>query len=615
MSDFTPYGAGEVRYPDSPYQSDYNELAPYAPPVPQPGAVTSPYVDIYQEQPLEDAARYTLYDRTYNQMEVSQWQNTPRDDSEGSLFWRTGECFTAEAFLSSSRARKENNFPAGTLGFFVIVVLGLIMLGAAVGRATALYGADVVNQVSLGGWRIVSIGLLIGVVCLVLFLVLMFYAPHLFMTTGIYFACFVSIIGLFVSMYYFGNVLGPLWMVWALAIVGFICNLVVNESAELGEVMLGMVESCLKSRHFLELFISMLFVVILMGLMWGFSVFYGILCQWNGFYSAFAVVVYWYCVSVLGQMTYQMGAQLTAYKFFLEGCLGVEYTRGDIVARMWQNLGISCVNAFFIPVLYPVYALAKMNPDECQALARKYCDEEFAANFVGSVCGVLHRLALQLAMSADSTLGYPSEEGSVYSAMFGVTRLEGCRRFAEIRSKNYVDLMHQRCKIDYLLGFVMLVIEITAAILVWDSSSVVGTLYGLILPTINRSKRLGGAVGFFAVFGCFQITKQLIKAITDTTIICFYEVPQRLQSVYGKLDEPLRDAYSKAQLGARGVGRSEEVPECTALGQSLFSEQGNAHAPLSEEFYASVPSYAVDQPPPTFSADSPQLNPPANTYQ
>ena len=615
MSGFTPYGGGEVRYPDSPYQSDYSDVGPYAPPVPQGGAATSPYVDIYQEQPLEAAARYTLYDRSYSQMEVSQWQNTPRDDSEGSLFWRTGECFTGEAFLSSSRARKENNFLAGSLGFGAVVVLGVIMLGAAVGRATALYGAEVVNHVSLGGWRIVSIGILIGIVCLVLFLLLMFYAPRLFMTTGIFVACFVSVIGLFVSMYYFGNVLGPLWMVWLLVVVGFFCNLVVKESVELGAAMLGMVESCLKSRHFLELLISMLFVVILIGLMWGFSVFYGILCQWNGFYSAFAVVVYWYCVSVLGQMTYQMGAQLTAYKFFLEGCLGVEYTRGDIVARMWQNLGIACVNAFFIPVLYPFHALAKMDPDECQAIARKYCDEEFAAKIVGSVCRVLHRIGLQLATSADSRLGYPSEEGSVYSAMFGVTRLEGCRRFAEIRSKNYVDLMHQRCMIDYLFGFVMLAIEITAAILVWDSSTVVGTLYGLILPAVNRSKRLGGAFGFFAVFGCFHIAKQLIKSITDTTIICFYEVPQRLRSVYGKLDEPLRDAYSKAQLGARGIAHSEEVPDGGALGQSLISEQDTAHAPLSEEFYASVPSYAVDQPPPTYGADGPQLNPPANIYQ
>ena len=584
MSGFSPYAPP----PDTNYQNPYQPGPVGAPPPPfnppplQPGGFApSPYQEC--EPPRQDTSHYQLYDRSFTQMTVAEWPNTRRDESEGLQFWRSPDCFQAETFLAASRGRKDKNDKFAPVVFYVLVIMALIMFSSAAAKVTQNMSASSLTWSVKLGWKVFGFCQLSVILPLVVCLVLAFLGPRWFMRGAIFYACIISVLYLLVSIYYFHNV-GALGVFCCLCFVGFFCNLAIKDLRRLGDVMLEVVAEHFKWSRIIGLFISMLILVNLMAFLWGFSVWLGLLNTWNGAYSAFALLSYWYIISVLGQITYQAAAQLSAYKFFLEWTHGVDFKTSDVTGRIWQNMGIACVNGILIPLLYPFQSLARLDPVECKAIAEYYVDDNFA-KFVVSFIKGLHGIGVSVSSAFDKSLVYPSEEGSVYSAIFGVTRKEGCRRYAEIRSKNFVDVIQYRCSIDYLFGFFMIAIEACAGFTGWNCATKFFDMFSM-FDFWKRFQMLGGAAGFFLAFGFFQITKQLIKGITDAIIICFYECPHRMHAVYPRLDEPLRDEYVKGLMGTRG--RREAGVTVESLSQPLVSD---SVYPSQEAAYVSVPSY------------------------
>jgi hypothetical protein len=105
----------------------------------------------------------------------------------------------------------------------------------------------------------------------------------------------------------------------------------------------------------------------------------------------------------------------------------------------------------------------------------------------------------------DRQLGYPGERGAVYSALFGISRAEGCRRVAEMDIRVYADLLSHSCHADALLGFVALIPEISTAVLAWVAAGSIGG-GRLVL------RRVGAVLGFFVALA-------LLNAVTRAVVI------------------------------------------------------------------------------------------------
>jgi hypothetical protein len=146
----------------------------------------------------------------------------------------------------------------------------------------------------------------------------------------------------------------------------------------------------------------------------------------------------------------------------------------------------------------------------------------------------------------DRQLGYPGERGAVYSALFGISRAEGCRRVAEMDIRVYADLLSHSCHADALLGFVALILEVSTAVLAWVAAGSIGG--GRVVL-----RRVGAALGFFVAFALLNALRAFIRAVIETLFICFCEVPDAMANYASSADAALRREYDAAVRRKRAL--------------------------------------------------------------
>jgi hypothetical protein len=123
-------------------------------------------------------------------------------------------------------------------------------------------------------------------------------------------------------------------------------------------------------------------------------------------------------------------------------------------------------------------------------------------------------------------------------------------RIAEIDAKFYARVMNVNCYVDYLVGFVGLLLAVAAAGAGWGFGKKVGEE-----QTREKFEWLAAAFAFFAVFAFFNLVRALFAAIVDATFVCYFENPDAMVVVSSETEEVIRFEYEV------GVRRKREVAE------------------------------------------------------
>jgi hypothetical protein len=262
--------------------------------------------------------------------------------------------------------------------------------------------------------------------------------------------------------------------------------------------------------------IAALVTVSLISVLFGFIVRNAYLASQSAIVHIIVLVLFWLVIRTAAEVIYQLCAFLAAFNFFTS-------SRSDFhtVVRpgmgfqraLFQNFGISCFNAVILPFVGPFYTCAHLLVSDLEARL-EFLPPAVLGRIVTAYRSI-HGFAVSACVRFDAALTWPDRRGSVYSAVFGVPRGEGCRRVAENAAFKYARVFDRLCCIDSLLGFVGLAIETATGFLGW-------AIGGSIIPEIEK-RRVAGAWGFFTAFAMLHTVRLAISGIIDAFFISYVE--------------------------------------------------------------------------------------------
>jgi hypothetical protein len=273
----------------------------------------------------------------------------------------------------------------------------------------------------------------------------------------------------------------------------------------------------------------------------GALVYYAASLNWNGISYVVVLWAFWFLILVVGHVVFEAAAQIVAHVYFTHD--SAVATIGRALPRAFgRNLGVAGFDSLLLPFFQPFYFWAKLDPLDLRA--RLSALPETVAVVITNVFEVVHTIAVSVCGTLDRELTYPSERGAIYSALFGISRAEGCRRVAELDVKVYADLIGASCFVDQILGFAADVLEIATAIVGWVAAGRIGEALDE-QPRLEL-KRVGAALGFFVAFAVLHIVRTFVRAVIETLFVCFYELPEQMAQFSPEVDACLRKEYEDA---------------------------------------------------------------------
>jgi hypothetical protein len=316
-------------------------------------------------------------------------------------------------------------------------------------------------------------------------------------------------------------------------------------SSQYTGVVLAHIQKRFLSWHILASLFVALIVISFLAVFFGYFIWFVLIAQFSGALYAVALVFFWLTVRVFGEVIYQIVSHFAAINCFARGHSdfhGNIEPLNAIRRALFQNFGIACFNGIILPLVGPFYSCAHVTAED---LAVRL---EFLPGGLGKIIarlyGCIHVRAVSTCMELDKRFEWPERRGSVYSAVYGVPRVEGCRRIAENAAMKYARVLDRLCCVDNLLGFAGLGMETVAGFLAW---AVAGRLFHADDASEIDDwavRRIVGALGFFTAFAVLHILRLTVGGLVDTLFVCCVEG-------WSKLHDPDFTDFLEAQyIGA-----------------------------------------------------------------
>jgi hypothetical protein len=498
---------------------------------------------------------YKLYDIDYQIFTVQNWRARVTDRAPYSHLWAAPECFNGSTYLDNMKAATCCRSPVPLFWF-------LILLAAPI--AFAVYVTKDLDQIRDIVTPFKKLWIVILTIPPGLALLELFGSqalPRQFMRWGALAASVVSLAAA-APIVIWGDLI-------ALAPIGFLLIFAIL-------FLIWMVPGTSFAAHMLRFSRRFVFRLPVLLTFCAFFILIGALAALHGYAACHAassdwhpavyigfVYTFWVLVLAIGEVLYQFVAQVVAATIFC-GPRGSEPRRWSYLAMLTRalfgNLGVAAFNAAVLPWLKPCYSFAQIDPSEV-AERLKFCSG--FGRCVAAVYSPFHRIAVAFCEWLDRVLAWPSARAAVYSAMFGIPRRDAGMRVAEIDAKFYARVANVNCYIDYLVGFIGLLLAVAAAAAAWSYGKEVG---------LEQEKAnfewLAMAFAFLAVFAFFNLVRALFAGIVDASFICYFENPDAMLAVSSETEEVIRFEYEI------GVRRKREVSEFRHK-RGQFAESGN----------------------------------------
>jgi hypothetical protein len=400
----------------------------------------------------------------------------------------------------------------------------------------------------------------------IFFPLLFLFLPFLFLQFGAFVPVFLSLVSMIVGIVYkaYGSI-----AFFIFAIIFSVCYFfAMRPGVAFSATVMNFVRSILGKLPVFLSIVTGITAVTVISLFSAYLAYYAWSIGWGTTVYVYIIITFWYLVSVVSQCVYQICAQVVGHQYFSGAASpGLPAILHFLKRGLVDNLGIASFNAFFLQLFRPFYAWARISPSEVQT--RVTFLPSLAGRVLSAFFTPFHLISVPLCQGLDNMGSYPSQRGSVYSAFFGVSREEGCRRIAEIDSRFYACVLNENCYVDFLFGFVALGFEIWCGIIAWGIAT--DTVQdGFFEEFAIYYQRLAAGFAFFITFGFLQVVRMAIAGIVDAAFVCFFELPEGMGRFSGEADAGIKAAYEGGV--ARKAGVTERRMSARLLNQETFVE-------------------------------------------
>ena len=151
-------------------------------------------------------------------------------------------------------------------------------------------------------------------------------------------------------------------------------------------------------------------------------------------------------------------------------------------------------------------------------------------------CAILKCIALCILALIKCCFEVLNKFALIYCATFGVPFLEGCRRWLELETKNFIGTLLNSCIINMALTMHIIVFSLAGAML--------GLGFAFMLMKDSMYLKILLPVFAFLFSLCiFAALATPIGTLADTLFVCFAECPENLKTSASELYEKLVEVY------------------------------------------------------------------------
>jgi hypothetical protein len=475
---------------------------------------------------------YNTYEVQYRPMQVSEWGNVRADPSPYSEMWESPQAFEPARFSENTKVHKTWNDLCWTIVFWLNFIGTIVAIAVVAGRyrnehenvQAATESRLTKDQLPtiIGG----SVGM--GVAVNVVHYIYATCAPLGYIKCGallgVVFSIVFSLIPVLaghVVFIIFPILMIPIWLLYYC-----LSRLYFELSAAVLQV----------STRLICRYPSTIFLVVLEGV-WqliitiGIAVTIGLASQIEitPFIYVYLVFSFLWISLTFGYVVYVTLCGLAGSWYFLTD------TQYEPSSPVWESFkramttsfGSAALAAFILAVIELLKALARGGGGR---------DENV-------IVTVLRCCALCILSILEACVKWINRYALIYCATFGVPFKEGCRRWAELSVKKFVDVIVSGCVIGRAVTINFVLFTVGGAVLSYGIGSLVYKDEPWHRSSAAIAMALAGAMVSLAIF---LVLEQPIRALSDTILVCFAEAPERLSSSASELYSLLTGFYSRA---------------------------------------------------------------------
>ncbi|OHS99160.1 hypothetical protein TRFO_34479 [Tritrichomonas foetus] len=273
---------------------------------------------------------------------------------------------------------------------------------------------------------------------------------------------------------------------------------------------------------FIVMFIELI-IEIIVSIMFVFAVLFVVISDWSYWIYIYFLLAFFWITFTFGYVVYLTTAGVAAQWYFLHD---TEYMPKMAV---WASFKRAVTTSFGSASLAG-FLMAVVNV--CKAIAND-------ARSQGGIIALIACIAYCILLIIECFLAMITRFALIYCATFGVPFKEGCRRWTELETKQFVGTLLNSCIISTALGMNMFVFCVGAAVL--------GFGVGYIFMPHNIYLLIFLPVASLLFTLCmFSVLETPIETLADTLFVCFVERPENLKTTANELYEKLVDAYGSA---------------------------------------------------------------------
>lgn len=468
-------------------------------------------------------------------MQVNQWYSIPNDATEHYEYWNGAQAFEPQKFSGNTKKETKWNDKGWAIAFYIqlavslILTIFLLIKATSKGKSSNARGllaessTATANQIVMYS---VGTGIGIGVVINILHFVYAIFGAKIYIHLGLWLPFIICLI-ICVLIAYFIKLWAILVVPALVGLITVICYCCLRKYIPFSAAVFRKTMKLILKYPSLIFFTFLQMVVsIILNIIFSIMIYCTSYLGYTAFLYIWAVFSFFWTNLTYYYVTYMTGAGLAASYYFLND---TEYFPKNPVLQSYKramttSFGSASVAGFLLAVIKTLRWLV-------DSISTNNIIIFFIILIIQCILCIL-----------EWVFSFLNHYGLIYCATFGVKYSEGCRRWLELSSKRFANVICSGCIINISVTYNWFVFSI--------SSGILGALIGYyVIGSKYNSDDQYSFMVFCAIFTClfacfiFNVLGAPIEVISDTLLVCFAEHPERMKTTANDLYQELVDLY------------------------------------------------------------------------
>lgn len=485
------------------------------------------------ESETQDTSIQAIPDIQVAQTRIDQWSQIQNDESEYSLLWSDSNSFEPETFSENiNKIQRWNNIGWG-IAFLINLFITLVITFVLVGKYKEHEYNPFDKYQSNTAWKCFGIAVAVSILVNVIHLVYALFLPEPYIRIGIFIGVVYSIFFVAIPSLVHHNYICLLFPLLTIVAAIFFFILGQRNAKFSAAIFKQSIVLVLRYYQIMLFWILMTILISLINLAFSFIVYLVQANNWSNFFYIYVVFSFAWISQTITYISFMVASGLAASWYFLERT--PYFPRHPILSSAKRafttSFGSASLAGLIMAIIQMLEVIVRAPPATNNQI-------------VNAIIQVLKCIAQCILAILKGCFIRINQFALCYVSIYGVPFGEGVRRWFELRTKKFVQVLVAGISIERCLQYNMMIFVAGGSFLslglgYWVFAE--GSEGRIFLPTFTA----------MISYMIFDIIKGPLVAIADTLIICFAEAPQMMKTSAYELYECFLERYGSELLNQK----------------------------------------------------------------